>query len=246
LREIAARLRESLPPEEPEHPERRAARAQLEVLRMAKAAFAVAGDERLAEQTERAIVARALALEGDREGAARAREGAPSRANQGELLLAAARLMRERNAPDRADALQRLGEQMLHRESAPAQAERRLKVMRYAVEALVAANRHDAAELMERAEHALKVAGRSDAEAREIRARAPDARRQRELLMLAGEILQDRGQAERAHAVLELAGAQGRERSTEPDLEAIQVRLQRITDRVRRIEEALERLQRGR
>lgn len=86
-------------------------------------------------------------------------------------------------------------------------ARRRVATFRMAVEQLVGAGRHDAADLMERATHALALAleGRRDAEAAQIRERAPDLGAQVELLALAAEIAQDRGRAEAAHALADEA-----------------------------------------
>jgi hypothetical protein len=86
---------------------------------------------------------------------------------------------------------------------------KRLIVMRYAVEGLLAAHKQDAAHRMEQAMHALELSlkGRQSPEATRIRKQAPGVGEQAELLLHAAEILADRGAGERAHAV----GRLGRE-----------------------------------
>ena len=84
---------------------------------------------------------------------------------------------------------------------------RRIKIMRYAVEALVEAKRHDAAHLVELAMHARELAleGRRDEEARAIRERAPERGQLAKFLGMAAELLQDAGRTERAAVVGELS-----------------------------------------
>jgi hypothetical protein len=82
-----------------------------------------------------------------------------------------------------------------------------IKVMRIGVEALVKADRHDGAELLERALHACKIhlEGRRDEEAMEIRRRAPGLEEQAELLRVAADLLADWGKKEEAHAADKLS-----------------------------------------
>lgn len=91
---------------------------------------------------------------------------------------------------------------------------RQLAVMRYAVEGLVRADRHDGADLVERAMHALKLRldGRRDEEAMRIRDQAPGRERLIELLSLAARELHEQGRAERSKAVRELASKSRRPR----------------------------------
>lgn len=82
-----------------------------------------------------------------------------------------------------------------------------IKVMRFGVEALVKAERHDGADLLERALHARKLTleGRRDEEAMQIRRRAPGPEDQAELLRVAADLLAEWGRKERAVAVDKLA-----------------------------------------
>ncbi len=79
--------------------------------------------------------------------------------------------------------------------------------MRYAVEALVEADRHDAADLLERVMHAreLVLEGRRDPEALRIRENAPGWGRQVELLKFAAGFLREFRRKEQAAAVDDLA-----------------------------------------
>jgi hypothetical protein len=79
----------------------------------------------------------------------------------------------------------------------------RLKTMRYAVEALLAAGKRDAADTLEHAMHALELAlkGRHSTEAMHIRKTAPDVGQQAELLLHAAEILSGRGAKDKADIV---------------------------------------------
>ncbi|MCH7961035.1 MAG: hypothetical protein IIC49_01740, partial [Planctomycetes bacterium] len=83
---------------------------------------------------------------------------------------------------------------------------RQFTIVRYAVEGLVDADRHDAADLLERALHAreLEFQGRRDEEAMHIRENAPGREDVIELLSLAARELHRQGRGERADAVVEL------------------------------------------
>lgn len=82
----------------------------------------------------------------------------------------------------------------------------------------------------------------------QVRERAPRTAQQVELLHTATEILQQQGNVERAHVVAELAGALGRqvEPGPEPRLQDVIAHIERLAQRVQRIEAAVERLQRPR
>ena len=83
----------------------------------------------------------------------------------------------------------------------------RIEVMRLAVPALLEANRRDAAELIERAIHAMEMDAqrRRDDEAAMIRRNAPSIGQQIELLQMASELWREFGHDERAVMVGELA-----------------------------------------
>ncbi len=84
---------------------------------------------------------------------------------------------------------------------------RRLRVMRTAVDAFLEADRHDAADLVERAMHAreLSLEGRRDSEANEIRQAAPNRGQLAETLGAAAQLYKKWNKPERAAALAELA-----------------------------------------
>lgn len=94
---------------------------------------------------------------------------------------------------------------------------RQFTIVRYAVEGLVDADRHDAADLLERALHAreLELQGRRDEEAMHIRENAPGREDVIELLSLAARELHRQGRGERAAAVAELTEQLRRPRETD-------------------------------
>ena len=118
---------------------------------------------------------------------------------------------------------------------------RRLKVMRAAVEAFVEADQHDRAALVEQAMHAreLSLEGRLDAEANQIRDKAPNRGALAELLAAAAELVADRGEAKQAQALAELSRTYAnqhlrRQRSVPADLEEAEARdLNSLEQRVR-------------
>jgi len=114
LREIAQDVRRKMK----HHGERRAAagreadivRGWIQTMRIAMRALLGADREELAHQLEHAIHAYELGLEGRRDPEAkRIRETAPSRANQAELLLVAARILDERGHGDASERVEELG-----------------------------------------------------------------------------------------------------------------------------------------
>lgn len=279
LERVAAEVREQLA----EHgrrmggaAERGMAERQLEILRVAIHAVHEAGRGEVADQLERAIHARELALAGrDDEEALRIREGAPKRGQLAELLMFSERVLRERQQPDRAELVgglaRELAESLERRQGGEKEREiarRRLKIMRYAVEALAAGERPDAADLVETAIHARELAleGRRDEEAIRIRERVPQRGQLAELLGLAAELLRDAGREERAVAVGRLAhelaahrergtperrdderrgraGGEGREwREVLEQLEAAAHRIERFEQRLEGMEQSLERV----
>jgi tetratricopeptide (TPR) repeat protein len=89
---------------------------------------------------------------------------------------------------------------------------RRLVVLRYALDLLTEVDRADAAELVEREMRVLRLGRRADAEARLARAAAPSAATMVETLTWSWQQLVERGQLERAAALAQLA-AEYRERA---------------------------------
>jgi hypothetical protein len=194
---------------------------QLEVMEMGLHALKEANRADAAELLTLAIRAREMMLEGRRDEEARAvRERAPNREQLAEILAMAARLWREEfDRPEKAAVVGELAEQMAAaRRDRASQRERRgeserdvvlrqIRIMRYALHALVEAEKPDAADLLERAIHSRELAleGRRDEEAMRIRQGAPSRGAQIELLMTAEGILKELGQTERAMAVGRLA-----------------------------------------
>ncbi|MHC4161451.1 MAG: hypothetical protein ACYSUM_04880 [Planctomycetota bacterium] len=128
-----------------------------------------------------------------------------------------------------------------------------LKVMRFGVEALVKAKRHDGAALLEGALHArrLDLEGRRDEEAMRIRERAPGPEDQAELLRVAADLLGEWGEKDQAAAVDKLAKQllervrhreerereHGRERPADP--ERVMHEVERLHERVAHLERVI-------
>jgi len=256
--ELAARRRHA-----GQDDERAVAKKQLAIMRYALEGLIKAGHERAADQLERAIHARRLALEGRRDDEAiHIRESAPSLGAQVELLLLSARLLDQAGRTERAVAVRELGEKFsakLRRQQGRGQererqeARRTLRIVRYAVDALFAANRRDAADILEHAMHAHELAleGRRDDEAMRIRKSVPGHEQIVRALRLGAEILEDRGHRERAAGVLQVANqiqqSHGRESKREHalrghDREGGEERTAH-QDRARQLERALHRLE---
>lgn len=162
-----------------------------------------------------------------------------------------------------ADAVRReLGHGPEREHDERAVAHRRFEINRMAVEHLVKGERHDAADLMERAAHAMRMSaeGRNDPEARQVRERAPELGAQIELLMLASKIAREHRQGDRAEVMADLAGelrarwerqrqarpdrAEPERREREADRRApdLGARLERLEERMGRLEQMIERL----
>lgn len=132
--------------------------------------------------------------------------------------------------------------------------ENRIEVMRLALPALLEANRRDAAELIERAIHALEMDAhrRRDDEAATIRKNAPSVVDQIELLQMASRLWREFGRPERAVMVGELAeqlAAQSRRgrRSDEPRgglRDEDRRRIREMQEQVERLQRALQDMQR--
>jgi hypothetical protein len=122
-----------------------------------------------------------------------------------------------------------------------------IRVLRFGVEALVKAKRHDGADLLERALHARKLTleGRRDEEAMQIRRRAPGPEDQAELLRVAADLLAEWGQKERAAAVDKLAKQllEKRRRREEPEraehVERVMHEIERLHQRVEHLEQVI-------
>jgi hypothetical protein len=105
--------------------EREVAKRQLEILRLARAAFLEDGREDSAELLELAFRARELNLEGRRDEKAQViREKAPDHAQVTELLLRGAALWDEFGHEDKAEKVRALGEEMLEQFERAERAER--------------------------------------------------------------------------------------------------------------------------
>ena len=136
--------------------------------------------------------------------------------------------------------------------------ENRIEVMRLALPALLEANRRDAADLLERAIHALEMDAhrRRDEEAAMIRNNAPSVGQQIELLQMASGLWREFGHHERAVMVGELAeqlaaqSRDGRRRDRRPDeprrglRDEDRRRLEEIQEQFERLERALQDMQR--
>jgi hypothetical protein len=190
-------------------------------MRMARPALKEANRADAAELLTLAISAREMTLERRRDDEAHAvRQRAPSREQLAEILSMAARLWREFGKAEKGAVVGQLAEQMAaprrprtsererRGESERDVALRQIRIMRYALHALVEAEKRDGADLLERAIHSRELAleGRRDEEAVRIRQGAPSRGAQIELLMMAEKILRELGQIERATAVGQLAG----------------------------------------
>jgi hypothetical protein len=125
-----------------------------------------------------------------------------------------------------------------------------IQVLRWGVEALVKADRHDGADLLERALHARKVhlEGRRDEEAMRIRERAPGLADQAELLRVAADLLAGWGQKEKAAAVDKLARQlleKSRRREHRPEaehVERVMHEVEQLHERIAHLERVIEEL----
>jgi hypothetical protein len=151
--------------------------------------------EREQAERERAAAVHEAAIARERAAAARADERAAA-AFEREVAAARERELagaRERDGAAAAGERERL----VHS----------IEVMRLAVQALREGERHDAAELLERAIRARETAleGRRDEEARRIREGAPDVPQQVEMLAQAARLWNQLGHERKAAAIAELA-----------------------------------------
>jgi hypothetical protein len=120
-----------------------------------------------------------------------------------------------------------------------------IRVLRFGVEALVKADRHDGADLLERALHARKLTleGRRDEEAMRIRERAPGPEDQAELLRVAADLLAEWGQKDKAAAVDKL-GKQLLERARHRGKREREHRGERERERAEHAERAMHEVER--
>ncbi len=269
--ELAARLERHLAERERARAERgeterEVARRQLTVMRYAVEALVEADKHDAADLIERAMHARELALEGRRdEEAAHIRETAPKRGQQAELLGLAAELLQDAGRTERATVVGRLARELAGRREPSHRGDKEREVaiqqlehMQLGLHALLEADRKDAAELLEHAIHARKLAleGRRDEEAIHIRKSAPNRGQLAELMLLAERIYDEMGHERKAEMVGRLARELAPKRGRRPaehsaregheqaeHLEAAMQRIERLEGRLHELMEAMEALQ---
>lgn len=227
---------------------------EIEVMRLAIRGLVEAEHIDAAEILERAIeVSQAARRARTDRAIAELRQEAPSLGNRIEALLLAERVYREFDAPDRADMVGRYARSLMEQPDRPREtdrprgepterqaARRQLDIMRMALQALADADREDAADLLEREMHIRELA----LEGRGFEGERPSRGAQAEVMMLAAEILADRGRGERAQAVGEYArqlASQARELRDAPRREG-EPRVNGRTDQIRQLETRLDRL----
>ncbi|MHC4471993.1 MAG: hypothetical protein ACYTDY_00135 [Planctomycetota bacterium] len=241
LARIADELRAKLEARHRGDDERGIVKKRIETMRIAMHGLLEAEKKDAAHRLEHAIHALELALEGRRDPEAiKIRETAPDREQQAELLIYASKIWAEFGHEGKAERVEALARELLGKRGERARRDRpqkerpqrdrpggrserdivehRIEVMRLALPALLEAGKRDAADLLERAIHGyrLKLEGRRDAEARQIYESMPTQDQQAELLMLAGKLWREYGNADKAEWCLklsrELAGRPGRDR----------------------------------
>jgi hypothetical protein len=212
-----------------------------QALRFAHAAMRETERGEAVELVERALHAQELKQADRRDEEAREiMERAPRPQQLARIFAEASRLYRDLNKPDRADICERWARQL---KGAPDRereaAARDLEILHVAMHAMREAERNDLAERIEHAIHAyeLRMAGRRDDEAMRVMRTAPDREQMIELLMFAGKLWKKFGNAERAEACVALAK---RWRDHRPREDA-----PRDADRLREMEQRLERLERS-
>ncbi len=194
--------------------ERKVARQQLKVMRYGVEALVEARKRDAAHLLEHAMHAMELRLEGRKDEKAMCiYKTAPKRGQVAELLGVAAECLQEIKKLDRAEAVGRLARVFARKREGRSEenrerkeARRQIKIMRYAMEALVKGGRRDSAELLEHAIHAQELAleGRRDDEAMRIRETAPSLGARVELLVFASKFLREYGRIEQAQAAHQL------------------------------------------
>ena len=212
--------------------EREVALKQIKVMRIAVRGLLDAGREDSAALMERAIRAQELALERRRDDEAiQIRESAPNLGQRVELLMFAARKLRDAGKQEQAGAVANLGEQWLkrfraqqrrgrdgqqresRRDGAPEVskeykvAAQQIEVMQTALVALREGEREDSAELLERAVQARVVRLRrlKGEEAKVALEREPKRSQTVDVLGLAAKLWREFGHKEKAAAVGQLA-----------------------------------------
>ncbi|MHC4514003.1 MAG: hypothetical protein ACYTGW_08835 [Planctomycetota bacterium] len=217
--------------DEREHDHVAEGKKHLQILGYAKAAFAEAGKKDALDMIERTMHALEMQLAGRRDREARQIiERAPGHEDIIELLGWASKILAEYGAEEKALAVRRLaGEaERRHRErergqprrereqprrkregenSERQEARRQVRVMKLAAGVLDRAGRGEAAELMEHGAHALqlRLEGARTDRAQKIYKTAPSREHLAKLMGAAAEILQDKGQRDRAEMVAKLA-----------------------------------------
>ncbi len=203
-----------------------AARHELEVYRIAMHALREAERKQEMAALERVIHAVELSLEGKHPDKARAAwKKAPGREGRIEILLLAGEIWRKFERAEKAEICQKLArhfqEQSRKRKGHEREREivrARLEVLRFAMKAMLEAERRDAAEMLEHAIHARELAleGRRDEKAKRIRESAPKVGQLAELLHAAARIWDEfghEGKAARCRELSEEYGEQARKRA---------------------------------
>jgi hypothetical protein len=220
LAEISAGVKQRLThaerKKEKGHSEREVAIHQLEVLGLAKHAFREAEKGDCLERIEHAMHARELALKGRRDAEARKiQKSAPGREEVAKLLFLAGRIWREYKNADKAEYCEALAKKYAGhlenrrkgRDKERAAAEKHIEIMHVAMKALLEAERKDAAHLLEKKIHAMKVSleGRRDREAVEIRESAPSHSQVARMLLAAAKLWKEFKNPDRADGCAELS-----------------------------------------
>lgn len=208
--------------------EREVALKQIAIMRLAMQGLLEADREDAAESLEHAIHAQELALEGRRDDEAiKIRKSAPNAGQRIELLMFAAKQLRDAGKKEQASAVANLGEQLLKRYRAgqkrDGEGERRktdgegnkerdvaaaqLEVMQVALVALREGEREDSAELLKRAINArlVRLKRLKGEEAKVVLQREPKLEQTVEVLGLAAQLWREFNNEEKAAAVGELA-----------------------------------------
>ncbi|MHC5115037.1 MAG: hypothetical protein ACYTGP_11495 [Planctomycetota bacterium] len=250
--------------------EHRIARAQIGALELAYEAMRKAERPDAAETLGMAIRVRQMRLHGHEEGLREMQRHAPNRERLRELMDMAEDLYLEWGKVEQARRLGRLTDELFPRrrgERADRRDERReerrggerererahraLELMRTAMRALLEADRHDAAELMELAIHARELALEgARGEARRVAERAPTRAQLIELLQFASELWAEFGHEGKAQAISEFAAEMRRawegDRRERPRRDGSEEarRTRQLHQRLEKLQESLDRLQR--
>ncbi len=247
--------------------EREVALGQIKIMRIALQGLLDAGREDSAELMERVILAQELALKGIRNKKAIAvRESAPNLGQRTELLMFAARKLRDAGKKEQASAVANLGEQLLKRFRAQQkqgregeQRERpreggskerkvaaaQIAVMRTALVALREGERKDRADLLKRAIQAREVRRErlKGKEAEFVLEREPNLGQTVEALVLAAKLWREFGHQKNTAAVRQLAeklAGSERPKKERPEKGEELQRLKQLEEEVAKLKAALD------